>query len=104
MGAVTTAAASRNLGGAGGGGGGGGGGGAFSSLSAADGDGAGAGGRGYVVLLLSPAFEDGTLAEELQRLAAAGARMGTQDVLDVFEQVGWLGSEQVELGCLSPGV
>jgi serine/threonine protein kinase len=54
--------------------------------------GAGGGGRtpheGCTVLLLFPAFEDGTLFDELQRLAAARQRLATQDVLDVFEQVG----------------
>jgi hypothetical protein len=55
---------------------------------AGGGSGPGGGGGGAAVLLLFPAFEDGTLAEELARLGATGRRMATEDVLDVFEQVG----------------
>lgn len=60
-------------------------------LAAGGGGGGGSsGGRGYIAWLLFPAYEDGTLAEELQRLAAAGRRLATGDVLDIFEQVGVL--------------
>lgn len=57
------------------------------------------GSGGFVVLLLFPAFEDGTLLDELQRLAAKGQRMQTQDVLDVFEQV-FLWHGVIDLGVI----
>ncbi|GBF99323.1 serine threonine kinase [Raphidocelis subcapitata] len=71
------AAADAGAPGAGGGGGG----------ARGQGQGQGQGGGGRTVSMLFPAFEDGTLAEEVARLAAAGRRLGTADVLDIFEQV-----------------
>ena len=68
--------------GAGGGAGGGGGG-----AGVGGGGGSGSGSGAPVVYLLFPCYEDGTLAEEVARLAARGRRMATADVLDVFEQV-----------------
>ncbi|KAF6249724.1 kinase-like domain-containing protein [Scenedesmus sp. NREL 46B-D3] len=41
----------------------------------------------YNVLLVFPAFEDGTLADELERLAAAGRQLSSHHVLDIFRQV-----------------
>jgi serine/threonine protein kinase len=51
--------------------------------------GGGGGGAGWVVCMLTPAFEDGTLADEVAALHKTGARLSPSDVLDVFEQVCW---------------
>ncbi|WIA19338.1 hypothetical protein OEZ85_003970 [Tetradesmus obliquus] len=41
----------------------------------------------YSVLLVFPAYEDGTLADELERLAAAGRQLSSHQVLDIFRQI-----------------
>ncbi|WIA39605.1 hypothetical protein OEZ86_005687 [Tetradesmus obliquus] len=40
----------------------------------------------YNVLLVFPAYEDGTLADELERLSAAGRQLSSHQVLDIFRQ------------------
>eukprot|EP00775_Hariotina_reticulata_P010618 gene10618-10776_t len=41
----------------------------------------------YTVLLVFPAYQDGNLADELERLGAAGQKLSRQQVLDIFRQV-----------------
>ncbi|WIA39603.1 hypothetical protein OEZ86_005687 [Tetradesmus obliquus] len=41
----------------------------------------------YNVLLVFPAYEDGTLADELERLSAAGRQLSSHQVLDIFRQI-----------------
>lgn len=38
--------------------------------------------------LLFPAYPDGTLAEEVERLRSSGSSLTTAQVLDIFQQVG----------------
>lgn len=46
-----------------------------------------AAGRAYEVLLVFPAYQDGTLLNELDRLAVEGSRLSSRQVLEIFRQI-----------------